>query len=150
MSEILQTIAAYAGIALGSYTALMIGAQLIGSLASEKIKSQEHLDKIVEEEAKKLDMDPSLVVGIFYSSDDKRILGARCYEEDFDFEEHTIPMKVVEIQQGWDASRGTVKHELYHLKKHFPLPENKALRFLRAFFYEEPTATLYSITGVEL
>lgn len=150
MSEILQTIATYAVTAIGSYTALMIGAQLTESLASEKIESQEQLDKIVEEEAKKLDIDPRLVVGRFYSNDDRRIRGARCYIDDFDFEERTIPMKVVEIKQGWGARRGAVRHELYHLKNHFPLPKNKALRFLRGFFYEEPTATLYAITGVKL
>ena len=98
-------------------------------------------------------VDKRLVVAKFYAVGDKdysTIRGARCYIEDFDFEEHTIPIKVVEIKEGWGARRGAVRHELYHLHKHMPLRKNPVAKFLRGFFYEEPTATLYAITGIKL
>jgi len=150
MNELLENLATYTGIALGSYTALLLGAQAVGDLVSEKIKSQEQLDKIVDEESDKLSLDKRLVVAKFYAVGDKdysTIRGARCYIEDFDFEEHTIPIKVVEIKEGWGARRKAVRHELYHLKKHLP---RKRKSFIKSFFYEEPTATLYSLTGIQL
>ena len=153
MNEVLENLATYTGIALGSYTALLAGAQAFQDLATEKITSKEQLDKIVDEEAEKLGMDKRTLVAKFYAVGDKnydRIRGARCFVEDFDFEEHTIPIKVVEIKEGWGARRGAVRHELYHLHKHMPLRKNPVAKFLRGFFYEEPTATLYAITGITL
>ena len=153
MNEILENLPTYTGIALGAYTALLVGAQVVQDLATEKIKSKEQLDEIVEEESKRLGMDSRLVVGKFYAVGDKdydRILGARCYQDDFEFEGHTLPFKVVEIKEGWGARRGAVRHELYHLHRHMPLRKNPIAKFLRGFFYEEPTATLYATTGIKL
>ena len=150
MNEIIENILLCTGIAVGGYTALLAGAQLLESFTSEKIKSQEQLDAIVDEEADKLGLDKRLVVGNFYARDDKNyntLYGARCYVDNFDFEIHTIPMKVVEIKEGWGARRGVVRHELYHLLNHLP---RKKKSFLKSFFYEEPTATLYAITGIKL
>ena len=152
MNEILENLPTYAGIALGTYTALLFGTQALESV-SEKINSQEQLDDVVEEEAKKLGMDSRLVVGKFYAVDEKnydKIRGARCYQDDFEFEGHTLPFKVVEIKEGWGARKGAVRHELYHLHKHLPLRKNPVAKFLRGFFYEEPTATLYATTGIKL
>lgn len=148
VGEIIDSVA-IVGYAIGGYLATLLGAQLIGHLTSQKIRSQEELDKIVEEEADKLGMDKRTLISKFYSTDDKEysdILGARCFIEDFDFEEHIIPMKVVEIKEGWGARRHTVRHELYHLLKH--LPRKRGL--LKYLFYEEPTATIYAITGIKL
>ena len=153
MNEILENLPTYTGIALGAYTALLFGAQAVQDLATEKINSQEQLDDVVEEESKRLGMDTRLVVGKFYAVGDKnynRIRGARCYQDDFEFEGQTLPFKVVEIKEGWGARRGAVRHELYHLHKHMPLRKNPIAKFLRGFFYEEPTATLYATTEIKL
>src|SRR3989344_5011776 len=120
MNEILKNLPAYTGIALGAYTALLFGAQAF-ELVSEKITSQEQLDDVVEEESNKLGMDSRLVVGRFYAVSGK----------------------------DYDRIRG-VRHELYHLHKHMPLRKNPIAKFLRGFFYEEPTATLYATTGIRL
>ena len=152
MNEVLENLATYSGIARGAYTALLFGAQALESV-SEKITSQEQLDEVVEEEARKLGMDSRLVVGKFYAVGDKnydRIRGARCFQDNFEFEGHTLPMKVVEIKEGWGARRGAVRHELYHLHRHLPLRKNPVAKFLRGFFYEEPTATLYATTEIKL
>ncbi len=153
MNNKLENLAKYTGIALGSYTVLLAGAQAFQDLASEKITSQDQLDRVGDEEAEKLGMDKRTLVAKFYAVGDEnynRINGARCFVEDFDFEEHTTPIKVVEIKEGWGASRGAVRHELYHLKNHLPRRKNPITRFLRGFFYEEPTATLYAIKGINL
>lgn len=153
MNEILENLPTYIGIALGSYTALLVGAHTVQDLASEKITSQEQLDEIVEEESKKLRMNSGLVDGKFYAVGDKkynRIRGARCYQEDFEVEGRTLLFKVVEIKEGWVARRGAVRHELYHLHRHMSLRKNPVAKFLRVFFYEEPTAILYAITGIKL
>lgn len=154
MNEILENLLAYAGIALGSYAALLVGAQAFEDFSSEKITSQKQLEKIVNKEAEELGMDKRLIVSKFYTFGDKnyrKIIGARCYIVDFNFEESTIPLKVVEIKEGWGARRGAVRHELYHLQNHLPRKKSNLLsRFLKSLFYEEPTATLYAITGIKL
>ncbi len=153
MNELLENLLTYTGIGLGAYTTFLLGAQGFQDLASEKITSQKQLDSVIEEESKKLGMDSRLVVGKFYAVSNKnynRIRGARCFQDDFEFEGHTLHIKVVEIKEGWGARRGAVRHELYHLHKHFPLRKNPVAKLLRGFFYEEPTATLYATTGIKL
>ena len=51
MTEILENLPTYAGIAIATYSALLFGAQVLQDLASEKITSQKQLDTIVDEEA---------------------------------------------------------------------------------------------------
>jgi len=149
MSEVLENIAMYTGAIIGGYSFLLLGAQVVQDLSSEKITSQEHLDRVVNEEADNLGLDKRTLVAKFYdraSGEYDKILGARCFIEDFDFEEHTIPIKVVEIKEGWGARRRAVRHELYHLSKHLP---RKKKSLIKSFFYEEPSATLYSLTGLK-
>ena len=84
MNQVIENIALCAGYALAAYTAVLGGAQLIGDLASQKIKSQEELDLIVVEEAEKLGLDKRLVLSKFYRKEDRdysSIRGARsCIE----------------------------------------------------------------------
>jgi hypothetical protein len=153
MNEILENLPTYVGSALGAYTVLLFGAQAIQDLTTKKIRSQTHLDKIIEEESSKLGMDPRLIIGTFYTTDNKdynKIYGARGCEYDYKFEGKIVPFKCVDIKEGWGARRGAVKHELYHLKKHVPVSKNPIVRTLKGFFYEEPTATLYATTGIQL
>lgn len=151
--DLLENLPTYAGIILGAYTALLAGAQAFQDIASQKITSQKQLDTVVKKEAEKLGMDTRRVVGTFYAAGDinyNKLFGARSFQDDFEFEGHKIPLDVVELKEGWGARRGAVRHELYHLHKHFPLKKNPLARSLRGFFYEEPTATLYAITGIKL
>ena len=153
MNEILKNLPTYFGMVLGGYTALLFGTQAVALLFSEKINSQEHLDKVVNEEADKLGLDKRTLVGRFYAPDDSNyssITGARCFVADFVFEERTVPIKVVEIKSGAYARRNVVRHELYHLANHFPIRKNSVARCLGNFFYEEPTAILYESTGIKL
>jgi len=149
MDNILEHLAVYTGMALTGYTLALAGAQLVGNLVSEKICSQAHLDQVVEEEARKIGVNQRTLVANFYVRNGpnyNNIRGARSKVDDFVFEGRTIPMKVLEIKEGWGASRAAVRHELYHLKKHLPRKKNR----LKSFFYEEPTATVYELTGIKL
>ena len=141
------------GQCLVGYATLLFSAQAISSLLSEKIQSQEQLERVVEEEADILGLDKRSLIAKYYSSEDENydhIFGARCCITNFEFEGHMIPMKVVEIKEGWGARRTAVRHELYHLLKHFPVKKNLVARFIRGALYEEPTAILYEITGIKV
>ena len=137
------------GIVALPYTALLAGAQLYQDFGSEKIMSQKHLDEVIDEEAECLEMRRSPIVGQFYSANDddyNTIHGARSFIKDVEVEGQMMPLQVLEIKEGYGARRGTVRHELYHLKNHLPREKESVLK---EFFYEEPTATIYALTGKE-
>jgi hypothetical protein len=163
MKEIISNILTYSAYAFGGYAAVLAAAELMENFFSKKITCQEQLDEIVNKEADKLGMDKRNIVSTYYSKthpDYKKIRGARSSVQGWDREkdeivfydpaEHRkkgiIPLKVLEVKEGWGSNVGAVRHELYHLAKHLPRKRN----FLKYFFYEEPTATIYSITGVKL
>ncbi len=150
MINTLKDVVSVAGALTGGYTLTLLGAQLIEALTGEKITSKSQLEGVIEEESKKLGMQDEIIVGRLYSRDDKRIKGARCYKRDFNIDGKTFSSGVVEIKGGFGATRNVVRHELYHLKNHIPREKifhNPLLRFLRGFFYEEPTATTYALFG---
>ena len=153
MDEMLSNMPEYIAKGIGAYTALLFGVQALSTLFSQRIKSQNDLDSVVNEEAKKLCINPREVLGDFYEKRTQRykeILGSRCTIEDVEEGEVLVHLKILEIKEGWGARRSSVRHELYHLKNNFPRPKNPIVRFLRGFFYEEPTATLYETTGIKL
>jgi hypothetical protein len=157
-------LAKYAGYALGAYTALLFGAELVQDAISRRIHSQEELEIVVKEEAEQLGMNANSIISSFYRKENPKynsIWGARCskdyyYPEKDEFvsldevdKDKTIELNIIELREGCGATRGTVRHELYHLFKHLPR-ESSSRNLLKEFFYEEPTAVLYSLTGVKL
>ena len=60
-----------------------------------------------------------------------------------------IGIKVLDLKDGWRATRRTVRHELYHLKKHLPLADNRLLRKVK-WLYQEPAADVYALTGLQV
>jgi hypothetical protein len=159
-------LAKYAGYALGAYTALLFGAELVQDAISRRIHSQEELETVVKEEAEQLGMNPNSILSSFYRKENPKynsIWGASCSKdyyypqkdefvspEDID-RNKLVELNIIELREGRGATRGTVRHELYHLFKHLPRESNsKLFNFLRGFFYEEPTAVLYSLTGVKI
>ncbi|MBI2112222.1 hypothetical protein HYT52_01675 [Candidatus Woesearchaeota archaeon] len=149
MNEILKSIAVWGGSIFGIYTLFLAFAQSF-ELFSERIRSEHDLKRIVNEEADKLGMSTRDIVDIFYEKNHKnykKIRGARCHLDTDEFEGSKLPIKVIEIKEGYGATRAVVRHELYHLYKHLPRKKNIPLM---NFFYEEPTATLYALTGLKL
>jgi len=109
-------------VSIPAYVPLLIGACIIPSLLSKRIKSQKELDCIVKKESEKLGLE--------------NIKGLLCekHEGYFNSKEKTIKVG------GIEATRTIVKHELYHVKNHGSCDfKDKVDYFLRL----EPQAILY-------
>ena len=104
---------------------------LISSLFSRKINSQNELDKIIEEESQKLKLKG--VKGILQET-----------TKSFCCMKNETPIIVV---GGLGATRGAVKHELYHI---FKGDLNKKYSEVRYWLLEEPRACLYDSFGIKI
>jgi len=148
-------LAKYIGGAVAGYFGPLIAGSIL-ELNSERIHSKEQLEKIVKEEAEALNL-PYTIVPFLYEAEDKTIPGSRVKMFGFnldtdkwlDFEEvdndRIIPLVKLDIKKFKNgARRGTVRHELYHIAKHFPL--GTGIKRLE-WFYKEPAAVFYAITG---
>jgi len=150
-----------AGIAGGYFTLLTTG-QIVENFFSQKINSENELERITKEEAEKIGL--KRVLPIYVDKDDpqhKKLRGSRSTITGFNVDddefvssdsidgEKIVGINLMEIKAGWGANRGTVKHELCHLKNHFPRSKNRLVRLLK-WFYQEPIATLYSTTGIKI
>jgi len=157
----------YAGCGLLAATGIIYGADIVFNFFSEKIKSQSELEAVVNEETKKLGMKSNNILSTFHKKDDTdyySFFGARSGIVGYDKESkavttyddidnaNIIELKVLDIKEGSRATKQAVRHELYHLSRHLPIPEpkSKIKKFLKYFFYEEPAAILYATTGVKL
>lgn len=107
---------------------------------SERIKSQEELDRVVEEEALKLGLDPSEILAIYnyLTTASGQQEGTGKY-----FLTLTIPSSL----------RSAVRHELWHIARgdiDYTI-ENTGFKFeLRKRFIIEPRAHLYALFGIRL
>lgn len=156
-------IATYAGAGIGGYFGILTTLGLVANFCSERISDEEHFNEVVEEEARKLDLDTSFLDAVWIGEDDPRNRGhvACCKNYGYDRKQDKIvsareadgkdiiEIKRLEISEGYTANRGAVRHELYHLKHHFPLAENKWLRKTQ-WFYKELAAEVYSVTGIKI
>ena len=124
---------------LGGGTYMVSLATLIGSTGvcatfSQKIKTQEELVSIVNEEAKRLGVDKSIVSTLH--DELEACSGKR--EDDSLYVLHV---------GGFLAKRNVVRHELYHIYKG---DCDKKYNLLRYLFIEEPRAILYDTFGIKL
>lgn len=165
MDELIE-LAQYIGGAAAGYFTLLTAGSLI-QMRSEHVHSQERLEEIVIEEAEALGLKPGRIIATLYEADgsktnpdegdDKKIISSRTQvigfnletERWFPFEDIDdkviIPVTLLDIKKDKNgAHRGTVRHELYHAAKHFPL--GTGIRRLE-WFYKEPAAVLYAISG---
>lgn len=152
----------YIGIAAASYFGLLTLGSIIENV-SQRIKSEEELKTIATEEAHKLNINTYNLVTNLYkkgTSEYDNLLGARCLIAGFNrlTEEFVSgseinknpdvrPIKLLDLKEGWGANRGAIKHELYHFKKHFP--RRRGLLQKLKWFYQEPAAVFYALTGKE-
>ena len=107
----------------------------LNTIFSEKIKSQEDLERIVSEEKAKLGIDKPIKSTFFKNK--FRLPRARKGEND-GYE--------IEIG-GFFSDRSTVRHELYHLFRHV---ENGRKGKLYYHLVEEPQAVAYEAFGLKL
>lgn len=113
----------------------LAGSSYLGSLFSEKVTSQEHLERMVQEESEKLGME--VPEAVLCEEDD-----AGCARSDDDRFRVRIG--------GTAARRDVVKHEVYHaFKKHPKKPGEKETPF-KHYLIDEPQAMAYAHLGVKL
>ncbi len=134
MNEILEYAlegAKWLGVGGGVYLTALLGHSIYeGGLFHEKIRSWNQIRKTINEEAIKLDLNPSNI-----DIEDRRLTGARKSED--------------KMYIGFRCEGGItlpeIRHELYHLKTG---KENYGI--IKYLFVEEPRAQLYSIYGIKL
>jgi len=124
---------------ISTYVGVML-TEPISYLFSERIKSQEDLDRISKEEAEKLGLKKT-----FKSNLHENFRGSTRKLDDGTYE--------INIG-GYAARRSVVRHELYHVHKGHPdfmrSQENRFLRVLDYYFRQEPQAILYEIFRLRL
>ena len=160
----LYDLALYGAGVVGGYFTFLTTSQIVENLFSQRINSEDELETIAREEAEKIVLkNAKLVLPIYVGRDDpqyKELRGSRCTLRGFNAEDDEfvssdlidgnkiIGINLLEIKSGWGANRGTVRHELYPLKKHFPRSKSRLVNLLK-WFYQEPAATIYSTTGIK-
>jgi len=114
----------------------------VASMCSERIKSNEQLERVIKEESEKLNL--KNVIGIFNKNNPE--ISAREYTKN-----------ICGIRIGGNyATRCDVKHELYHIYKHRPFQEKtnkkkeQILNWMKYWFLEEPQAMVYEVFEIKL
>ena len=116
-----------------SYIAAMTGLSWTHGL-SEKIRSQEELEKVVDEEATKLGLDSSKIDAKYNEERSKAKKNGERYD--------------LHLEGNWSSStRATVRHELYHILKEDFGERTTLLKYL---FMNEPSALIYGSFKVKL
>ena len=120
----------------GSYLGALVGSQAFfqTALFRKKIQSQEELDVIVDEEARKLNLDPTLI-------DAK-------YNGESAFVSKNGERYDLHLTGNWTSTRQTVKHELYHILKDCSKGREATLPYY--LFIAEPRATLYGCFNIRI
>ena len=122
----------------GSYFVALLGTHLASNLLNKKIQSQEELEQIVLEEAKKLGIE-----GIRIDAHIK---------EELEGELRKIGENHYRISiGGFCRNPSLVRHELYHLRRHLKGLDNEGFENkLKYWFNEEPRAVLYEAFRLKL
>ena len=116
------------------YSGAIIGCYIYdGTLFHKKIESSEELEKIVKEEAINLGLD-STKIDVRYNYENKCF--ARKNEERY----------YLHLANSWEATRNTVRHELYHILKDC----HRKNTFFYEKFIAEPRAILYGTFGIKI
>ncbi len=119
---------------LTTYTSLLLGSQLVSRHFSPSINTQSQLEFILEEEKEKAGIPKTTKVSA--NIENERLV--------YSHKEGDKKYKVVLAKE--NSQLVLLRHELYHIADgHCDQP----YYFLRYFFWEEPQATIYSITGLK-
>ena len=121
---------------LGAYFATLFALQVYSFYpAQKKIESKKELERVVREEAEKLELKEGEIPKVYYPSDATYVIKTE--------EGYAINF----IEEGFTCTRKVIKHELTHLKK-----DRKDVKhnFFRYWFLEEPRATLYGAFNFKL
>jgi len=127
-------IAKWSGIGFSGYVAALAAPYFIDGVISKKIESQQELEKIAKEEAKKLNMSKSFNAFLYLENE------ARATESNGEYSIHI---------GGMAATRHAIRHELYHIHRgHLDHPKKTSLLYY--LFVFEPQAVLYECFGIKM
>jgi hypothetical protein len=121
------------GCAMGYYYTLC-GLQFLNAISpfNVKIKSQEHLEGVIKEEAPKIGLDSSKIYAKYNRMGDTSV-------------EKRGEGHILFMDEGIGCTRGSVKHELWHIKKGDC--ERKKDKGVHYYLVREPRAVLYQVFG---
>ncbi len=120
--------------AVSAYALALGGLSHLSGVFSEKITSQEQLEKVVREEADKLGVDIEEAV--------LREDGSGCARSSEDGFRIAIDKE--------SANRSVVRHEVYHAFKKHPKKPGQRTSFAKYLFVQEPQAVAYQVLGLRL
>ncbi len=149
---------------ISAYPFALVGLARLSTAFSERIKSKNHLVRIINEEAEKLGLDISNLETYWAEKISKdyektepglAIIKGRDVRTGEMVDRELIDgknireIKEIQMKEGFFGTRAVVKHELYHLKNHCSRKKetSKFRRALKYFFHDEPTAVAYSLFG---
>ena len=120
-----------------TYLATLLGLTVVSATFSQKIRTQKELVSIVDEEAKRLGIDKSIISTLH---DKLEWCSGKRYDGSYGL--HI---------GGFLAKRSVVRHELYHIfKGDCDEDHNGDYNGLRYQFIKEPRAILYETFGIRL
>jgi hypothetical protein len=123
-----------------AYIATLVGVHIISNRFTESIKSQEDLDRITLEEAKRLGIEEPITAILLQRPEGVARL--------LDFQNHQIEIG------GYEARRGTVRHELYHVyrghTRYRRRKINGLLYSIDYWFRMEPQAIAYEVFRLKI
>ena len=122
-----------------SYISALVGLQTLPRYLTERIETQDDLERMVFEESQELKLDVPIVPVL----------------KNYHIEEVLVDDDGFDLKLGgFGAYRSVVRHELYHIyKQHHEHPWRQGNNFqftLNYLFREEPQAVAYQVFGIRL
>lgn len=126
------------------YIGAFYGCQKISDNISPKINSESQLESMLKEESKRADIGENVSIKIMLNAGDE---GNHSYAEKLG---EAGGVKCYEIGLRKGAHVSDLKHELYHIVAgHLESDEESFSADLKYFFWYEPQATIYELTGLK-
>lgn len=141
IAQVLKNGAEYIFIAGISYPVFLVSLNRLSVLFSDKINSQENLDKIIDQEVNKLGI--KKVRGIFVNNS----IGSAKKIDEQAKEEYEYELQI----GGGLAKRSVVRHELYHIYRgHCEINVKNNFAGLLEYLVRETQASAYGCFGLKI
>lgn len=131
----------WVGISVLAYLGTLIGGHLIADINSPKLNSMSKIEAIIKEEKKKFGIKPDLAVTVGLTESDMPSATLNCINGK---EQYVIKIG------GYSQNEAVLRHELYHIfDGHLGKCPKKKIAYQDYFFWAEPRATFYQLTGLK-
>ncbi len=126
-------------ISASTYCGALIGGQLIAINNSPKLNPMSKIEAIIKEEKKKFGIKPDLTITVGLTESNEASATLNCINGKEQY--------IVKIG-GYFREESFLRHELYHIfDGHLGKCPKKRLLYTYYFFWAEPRATFYQVTG---